>query len=136
MEFIRPLLISAIFLLGKMFIFHVPAITLNRSSFRTPVATAHASISNIPPYTGVPVFSPVSAATLVVILPRISVARISGGILLNISGIPKKSNNRESYSRLVRFTKLFPEASPSSCLTSPVSKNPVKSLLDKTLPIF
>ncbi len=57
----------------------VPAMTHMLSSSVTSTATAQASISNMPPATGVPAASPVAAAAEGVTAPQRSVEYLSGG---------------------------------------------------------
>ena len=66
----------------------VPVTAHSRSSVETSIAIAHASISNIPPHTGVPAGIPVSAAASAVTRPHISADARSGGSASHTSGMP------------------------------------------------
>ena len=66
----------------------VPAIMQMRSGATTPEPMAQASMSNMPPVTGVPGSSPVSLAASSVTTPHTSVARQSGGSAPATSGMP------------------------------------------------
>ena len=93
------------------FILQVPAIIHNCSSSTIPVAIPQASISNIPPATGVPSNKPVFKAASLVICPHISAEYFNLGNLSLRSSIPKYESSSSSYSFVIIFTKLPPEKS-------------------------
>lgn len=74
----------------------VPAITQSLSSSVTSIATAQASMSNMPPATGVPSRRPVAAATREVTSPQRSVESRSGGSISMIPSSPKYPRSSRS----------------------------------------
>ena len=74
----------------------VPATAQSSPSPRSPAARAQASISNIPPETGVPGRSPQSRAAPALSLPQSSPEPARGGSAPRISPRPKSSRSSGS----------------------------------------
>ena len=109
MEFIITLPSVMICLQMYSLMLHVPAIIHTRSSFAASTAIAQASMSNIPPATGVPALSPVNAATSLVMYPHISVEFFMGGSISRANFIPKRSSSFSSYFFVCKFRRFAPE---------------------------
>ena len=91
---------------GYSLMLHVPAIMQMFVSSVTFTARAQASISNIPPMTGVPGSSPVSAAASGVICPAISSEAQSGGSASHTLSMPKRE--RSSFEKLFVCRSMSP----------------------------
>ncbi len=88
---------------------HEPAMRQSLSGCVIPVPMAHAEMSNRPPATGVPSFSPVSAAAYAVTVPQISPDPRSGGSLHSMPPRPNAFSTSVSYFSVLTFIRLRPE---------------------------
>ena len=111
---------------------HVPAIIHSWSPDTIPMATEHASTSNMPVTTRVPALRPVCAAAFFVTVPQTSAGWYRGGSFSYTSDIPRYSRILFSYCPVNRFMKLPPDWLQQSDTACPVMRYTRKSFMENT----